>query len=329
MKSYSLFSTSSASSMVLNEEDQVTLGAIKRVINSNDNKKIDGLIDSLIKYPVDLLQTLYKADTEFKDFCQKNTKFQEELANKLQRHGFSNVEITSMDGKEHFYLFEFLIAVKKYGQYCAYDNLPPVAKTSEARFNSIRALNIACELGLYEALTARCEENANLFLSPDEPSEKKEKALASIVHDTQRLSNLYWKLGYIQAGCILQELVEKTAEATSHWKDDESREEKDRMAIFYQESIKNRLCASFLEDYPESKKIELGLTEGKGYVAYIMDKKGIKIPTTWDEAKIKLRSLVKNNDATYERLLNTAKREIDTILKPSSSSTSEAKFMLR
>jgi len=231
-----------------------------------------------------------------------------------------------MDGKEHFCLFELLIAVKKLSQYYDYCNLPQAERTSEARLRSMQAFERAYELGLFQALKARCEENINLFLSDDVSSEDKEKALTSIVHDTKRISNLYWGIGYIQAGCILQKLVEKTAEATSHWKDDESREEKDRMAIFYQESIKNRLCASLLEHHPESKKIELALTLGKGYVAYIMDKQGIKMPTTWEEAKIKLRSWVKNNDATYERLLNAAKIEVDAILKPTAD---EAKLTLR
>ena len=143
------------------------------------------------------------------------------------------------------------------------------------------------------------------------------------MHDTKCLSNLYWKLGYIQAACILQELVKKAAEITSCWKDDD--EEKNRMAIIREEYLKNFLCASFLENHPESQKIELGLTKGKGYVAEMMEK-GSKVPATWDEAKTELYGWVKNNNATYERLLDAAKREIDTILKPSSSSAAEEKL---
>src|SRR6185437_16491355 len=97
--------------------------------------------------------------------------------------------------------------------------------TTEARLRCIQAFNTACELGLYQALTARCDSNTTLLLSHAASSESKEKAITSILDDTKRLSNLYWKMGYIQAGCILQKLVEKVAPI---WKE-KGREEINRL----------------------------------------------------------------------------------------------------
>jgi hypothetical protein len=316
MQRNSLFSTNSAPSVELDEADRKTLKTIELMIDSNRSEYIDKLIYGLPRYPIDLLQRLYDASPKLKDFCQKNAKFQEAIADSLHRHGFMNVEINSMDGKEYFSLFDIFIAAGNLGKYYNYINLPQKEKTKEARLHGIQSLNKACELGLYQALTARCDQNTTLLLSQAASSERKEEAIASILNDTKRLSNLYWKLGYIQAASILQEMAEKTVPL---W-DEKGREGINRLALFLEECIKNYLCAFFLEDHPYSNKIELGLTLGKGYVDYIMDKRGIKVPT-WEEAKIKFRSWVKNNDATYERLLNTAKREIDTILKPNNAET--------
>src|SRR6185437_9842724 len=83
---------------------------------------------------------------------------------------------------------------------------------------------------------------------------------------------------FLVISCILQEMTKKTIPL---WKE-KGREGIDRLAIFNEEIVKNFLCASLLEEHPESQKIELALTDGKGYAGEMMDEKGIKIPT-WDE----------------------------------------------
>jgi len=313
MQRNSLFSTSSSSNVKLPEQEKAALDTIEKLIDSNNNDDINYLIDALPKYPVDVLQRLYDASPKLQDFCQKNVKFHEALAKELKEEKRIDIAIASMDGKEHLTVFDIFRAVDNMSEYYKIIRSGNARKSNEARLRCMQSLEMACKLGLYQALTARCDQNITLLLSQAASSESKEKAIASILHDTKRLSNLYWKMGYIQAGCILQKLAEKIAPI---WKE-KGREGIDRLAILHEENIKNFLCASLLEDHPESKKIELASTKGKGYIAG-MEEKGIKIPA-WDEAKIKLRSWVNNDDATYERLLKAAKEEIDTILKPNSS----------
>lgn len=293
--------TNSDTSEELTQQEKKALNAIELMIDANNHKNFEKLSNILIKYPIELLQKLSDSSSKLKDFCQNNTEFHEAIASSLQNYDYINVEIISMDSKEHFNLFAIFTAACYFSQY--YANLPEARTSKKAKIRCMQGFEVACQLGLYQALTARCDQNITLLLSQVTANESKEKAITSILHDTKRLANLYWGMGYRQAGCILQDLVEKM---TLFW------EEKNRTTILHEESIKNFLCASFLESHPTSARIELSLTKGKGYISYMMDR-GFKTHASWDEAKTELRKQV-NDDAIYERLLNAAKLEIDTIL---------------
>jgi len=306
MQRNGLFSTTS------NAELQKTLSSIELIIDSNDNKNFDRLSKGLIKYSLDLLQKFYQASTKFKDFCQKNVQFQDAMADNLRGRGFINVAITSMNGKEHISLFEIFIAAGTLGQFYTNMTKARASKDEEAkemRLHCMQALSAACELGLYNALLARCDLNTTRLSSTTVSDAEKEEAIKSILADVKRLSNLYWLMGYVAAGWILHDVSDYFAKIP---------EKKNRAISFREESIKNFLCASRLEENPDSKKIEHSMTGGKEYLEDMEIKDGDKILRTWSDAKMTLNTWSGNRE-TYEKLRNTAKIEIDSILKPSAA----------
>jgi len=295
----------------LTKQEEDALGDLEKLIDSTKNDDIDYLIYALPKYPVDVLQKLYDASPKLQDFCQKNVKFHEAVANILQSHDYINIEITSMDRKEHLTVFDLFRAMDNMSEYYRNVRNGNARKSNEVRLHCIRSLNIACELGLYNALLARCDINTTMLSNTTVSDAKKEEAVESIVADTKRLSNLYWLMGYVAAGWILHDV--SNCDYFSKIQNG-----KDRTISFREESIKSFLCASFLEKNPDSERIEKNMTGGKEYIEDMEIKDGDKILRTWSDAKMALDTWSGNRE-TYERLRNTAKIEIDSILKPSAA----------
>ncbi|HVY53165.1 MAG TPA: hypothetical protein VHA13_01440, partial [Gammaproteobacteria bacterium] len=248
---------------------------------------------------------LFIKSERFKNFCLQNAEFNNKASEKLKKYRYVNVEIKSMDGNESLSLFQILIAAKLFSLYN--EHLPKVRQSSESRIICSQAVELACEFGLLISLIARCDMNMAKISSTSTSHEEREKSISVILADTKRLSNLYWAFGYVQAGCILQELAEKILPLD---------EEKDRIYVFCEESLKNFLCATLLADHPYSRMIENSLISDE--LGSEVKKGGLKIETQ-EDAKLLLKEWSGSKE-NFERIQARAQAEINSLLKNNNES---------
>ncbi len=300
------FFNDSSNYFELTDKESKALEAIEAAINSNNEKVYEKLADSLATYPAELLQKFFIKSEKFKNFCLYNAKFNNAISNKLKKYKHISIEIKAMDGSENLSLFQIFIAAQLFSLYN--EHLPKARQSNESRIICGKAVELACKFGLFIALIARCDNNMARLTSTSLSHEEREKCIDTILADTKRLSNLYWSYGYMQAGCILQELVEKLVSLN---------EEKDRIVAFYEEYIKCFLCSTLLADYEYSKEIANSLTDGSGLNTEVK-KAGLKIETQ-EDAKLLLKEWSGSKE-NFERIQARAQAEINSLLKNNNES---------
>ncbi|HVY53755.1 MAG TPA: hypothetical protein VHA13_04475 [Gammaproteobacteria bacterium] len=300
------FFKNSSNQFELTPEESETLKAIETAITCKKKSENEKLASMLINYPAELLQKFFIKSEKFKNFCLHNDCFNSAISEKLKEYNYINMPITSMDRSESFSLFQIFMAAQLFSLYNIH--FPKIRQSSESRMICNQALELACQFGLFIALIARCENNIARVSSTSLSHEEKEKCISAILADTKRLSNLYWAFGYVQAGCILRELVEKLLLLG---------EEKNRITAFFEEHIKCLLCATLLADHQYSKEVANSLTDGGGLNAEIK-KAGLKIETQ-EDAKLLLKEWSGGKE-NFDRIQACAQAEINSLLKNSNES---------
>lgn len=286
------------SNIELNEQERQILENIVSAMASHLAEDIDRVIDYLVHCSYATVLKLYCKNTEIKNFCQSNTRFHNVLSKILKDYGYINIEINAMDGKERFTIFDHYMAALSMHNY--YTNLVSAHYSKEIQAGAIRALDIACELGLYNALVARCKQNIKKIISVKPSDANNELSMQIILEDDRRLSNLYWGIGYIQAGCLLQEIANFFLKVKM----------KEKGVLLHEKAIKYFLCAFLLKDNAYSNEIINTFTSEERLLS-LFNQNDVEI-SSWDEVQILLNSWVEDSD--YERIFLLAEKEIEGAL---------------
>jgi hypothetical protein len=237
--------------------------------------------------------------TTFKKFCQqKNSPFVSKWMSYLKEKNYLGMPLLSLDEKLSYSVFD---------QYCAaylYSHYLELCKEKDHK-NALAALTLACNLGLFQALTERCQINKQLVKTITEPAGEKAWviALGQFLDDVKTLGNLYGTIGHLHGSLALLDLgnfLLKTSE----------REGAAALGNkFHTEAVEHFFQAKSLteHDLPDNLKIILEISKNEGLALYKFrdwpaaeiflwenaDKEMIPGDTLREKAKENIKSLVK------------------------------------
>lgn len=289
------------------QEKKVKMAAnqIAGISQEGDEEEKSELVNKVKNFPYLTLLSACKMNKDVEDYCRTNTAFIDALKDKIKdASGSSNksishpsLEIISMDNAERYSVFDLYIA--SMFERAALSR----QATSSENINAKTALYNACELGLYDALLVR-SESTYLEIRKNLNSEaEKNLSIKKLIGDTNRLTNLYWGLGYVQAGCKLYALAALLLESG----------EVERSKAFKEEAIQKFLCAALLDKNDYSNEIVFNIT-GKKALGNVLNEffetNGLDIKfTDWTNAKIFLSEMVGRD--RFDTIANQAKVEIE------------------
>lgn len=263
------------------------------ILEVNASQNIDDLNEltqDLINFPYAVLIKLCQHNPEIETFFRTNESLANKLKQKLREVEHPDIEIKSMDGKEEYSIFDLYLAAS-----LMYDFLNETSNISR-----MDALNYACALGLNDALLSRCMVNEKIIKQPDQTQERIQKAIATVMQDTNQLSNLYWGLGYLESGFILHSLG--TFLLTKPTLDD-----KNYARTMLEQSTRKFLCASLIKDQEHSRLVMHHVTQGKG-TDFLFKNSQLQL-ADWDDIKVTLKLWAKDR---YETLESQAIKEVAT-----------------
>lgn len=280
----------------LDQQDKKDLAYLESIILSNNiNEGLDKAIQLLSNSNCIFSIKILENSSQIREFCSSNAILQNELSKKLRKSGYVSLEIRSINGDEKLSILDIYIAALILNEH--FDNLESARTSNERKNWCIKLLDLASEIGLYNALLIRCKKNTKTIVNQQTLESDRNKAMDAVINDTKRLSNLYWGIGYVQAACLLQIPANYFLQI---------KKERKRGILLYEEAIKNFLCASFLEGNSYSNQIIDNMTLGKGILS-AFNENGHDVET-WDEAKEIIRGWVE--DDVYERIYVLAEEEI-------------------
>lgn len=246
----------------LSQENEVTLGlALNHIVSLIDEKTAESnkdLVDTLINYRHDFLLRACQREPKVENFCRTNPLFIDALKKEIQasfdadksvNHPY--LEIRSMNGVLRYTVFDLYLATM-------FEQISSSRELATAfKIEMKKSLDYACQLGLYDAFLVRCE---SLFNTIKNNISTLDENNAKILVNIDMLTNLYWGIGYLQAGCRLYTLGEVLLQA----------EQEDCCRMFREQAVKNFLCAALLENDSYSNEIMNNITANKG-VAQVFD----------------------------------------------------------
>ena len=273
------------------EEDILTYFETAFLTNSSYNVKHAANYLTQFHY-ITLMNCCFKNE-KFKNFCQTNDALHAELALLLKRFGYTNVALKSMDNSEFHSIFDLFLAALAMKIY--YDNFAFARRSLEARNCGFKALDTACQLGLYHALIEKCRHSIKNIAKHSSAKEEIKEYLSLLINDINRLTNLYWSMGYVMAGVMLQEVGNYFLTTQN---------DQEQGKFFHEQAIKKFLCATLLSDAPISLQIIHSLNPEQGYLK-VLEPLHVK---TWQEFQQLLAKWI--GEEEYARILALAKNEI-------------------
>ncbi len=300
----------------LNDQEKTILTFIEPKITAyTSGMPIDDVVaDYLLKLPYDVLIAICNHSSQLNYFMHSDPRMLSVIAKKLKESNYINVPIQSMDGKERHEVFDHYLAALMTQFYLA--NLPTIRRSIKAKQFYLTMLDKACELGLYNALVIRCKQTMRKAVVPDLSIVVRQEIIQSLTADIRRLTNLYWNIGYLQAGSLRQGLGNYFVGGEE--KNEAARN--DGIAL-HDEAAKDFLCAFLLRQHTPSISIMNALTQGKG-LASLSCEEDLHFET-WEEFQSMIYDWV--TEEQYEKLLHLAEREIASILNLPEHDTTEWK----
>ncbi|GEM_PF-4140301 len=205
-------------------------------------------------------------------------------------------DIVSIDTKEVFSPFKGYISLY------LMDQISSDVLNHQYTSEEYGKINLACELGSYDALSIRCQINCNKIKKNINTDVSPENFINDIIQDLARLVSLYGFMGYIKAAKIHSILNEIYVDA----------HEPELALLRKDQTIKSFLCAEQILTNPkmseESIKIMNKLCRGKSLVLTMDGKEH----GTWEELKKCLFGLISADDKV--RIEKMAADEITALL---------------
>jgi hypothetical protein len=313
---------------VLSDQEEKILAAILNKLKSGSVKDSERaqVIQYIADYPVDLLYKLSVKNSSVNDLLESNEYLNKAWASMLKDLGYPYHPITSVDGKVTLSLFQQLK-----GAYL----LSEFQKNPDFRnFNSASILNKACEIGMFQALILRLNNLSESIARNNGDKADPDRIdtnIRQILQDAQKLSNLYWSIGSLNAAQNLFKVTNYFFKKEEHTSTIErfflpakankfswSGKYNDKDSPYALEALKCAMellhSAEILFEFPESKKITEEVTGGKGIfyghedtfsnalelrklVMKKLDELQIPLPTTFSEEALNQakNDLARNN----------------------------------
>jgi hypothetical protein len=283
--------------IALSDEEKAELATVEKTITSGPKRKRFELTRDVLANFNDinkLFKFCFNSDI-FKNYCLKNEfKHMDTWVNVLRILKYSGEEIRSVDGKETISIFDQYLGAFFYGEYLDFKQ----GKKKMLPSHAVLYLDLACEMGLFQALVARCEYNKEKIHSSRVTNEVQTDSLAQIKSDTKQLSNLYWAVGCLHAALVQLDIGNYFA--------NQATEESTGIAYSFQKSAaKKFLKGRELSAYN-------GLLQNEKILKEICGKKGLLVFEFdgWDSAQQFFLKHVNNNFAPHDALIIDAKTEI-------------------
>jgi hypothetical protein len=211
------------------------------------------LADLLVKISPIQFYRLTTLSTEIQEYCSTQSTFDFIWQEKLISNKCPSIVIHSKDAKEHLSPYDLFIGLSFYQSFLTL-NVRDVKR--------VEALNKACDVGLYAALIVRIKTHVSVIKNQGlQP--KGEEEFNKLLNDTKRLSNLYWRLGYLQAAYTFRDISNHFYDLHLALIDTDAELILQKAQLFGQLAVHHFLCASFLVEHPTSKEIWQNIPDGK------------------------------------------------------------------
>ncbi len=229
-------------------------------------------------------------------YCSTSSVFDATWQTILANNQCPSLPIQSMDQKEHIKLYDLIIALAFYQTFLSMNARDP---------KRIEVLNKACDLGLYSALIVRIKTHISIIKNQG-TQPKGEEALKKLMIDTKRLSNLYWRLGYLQSAYFFRDISNHFYDLHLTMIDTDAEVILEKAQYFSLIAVHNFLCAGFLIENAASNQIWQNIPDGKIIDSQVLQQ---QTPKTWTDQQAAF-FLEKLGVELYEKIYTEAQAEI-------------------
>lgn len=259
------------SSLSKPQKEDKDLSAFLRTLNEGDPKNIDDMIHKIASLDESKLYAYSEHSPELNLLLETNPYLNSCWSQKLKEHNYPDQPIVSVDKKMTLSPFSQLKGAYLLGILGEEPNLENP--------DTFEILNKACQIGMHAALALRLAFYVNKIKTEKDP-DIIETYIGIIQKDAEKIRNLYWALGCIDAANSLlfvgsyyfqpgnpyvdRFFSPETINTFSWFKSYDTSPHPIRIV---ERAIENFYLAKLVEDLPQSKMISDPLTKGEGILA--------------------------------------------------------------
>ncbi|VVC75411.1 hypothetical protein AQUSIP_07010 [Aquicella siphonis] len=265
----------------LNSNEEKILNIILDILHAGNDKAADKekIIKILATYPLRLLYALSERSPEINELLESNDYLNSCWSSMLKKLGYPSIPIVSFDQTRKISLFSQLKGAFLLSEL----NKHPDLKNP----NSFAILNKACEIGMFHALVRRLNYISELIVKRSGNKNNHDEIdtyIQFILRDVNKLSNLYWAIGCIDAALILFNIVNYYFEASNYklsierffmlaktnhfsWMTQYDDKNAPYPILILEAAVENLYIARLLSDFPQSNAISDQISHGKGLIA--------------------------------------------------------------